>query len=77
MFQYHRKDWPKSEPCSSGWGTDIRLLDISLPSPFEQIDSLLHGRSPLTSNSNRKFNGDESFVAFPDEPAAATESPKL
>jgi len=31
FFQYHRKDWPASEPSASGWGSASTPLNISLP----------------------------------------------
>jgi hypothetical protein len=33
QFQYHRKDWPESEPSAAGWGTASQLLNIFVPLP--------------------------------------------
>lgn len=59
-------------------GHELFATNISLPPLIEFIELQPHDHSTqLTTDSNRKFNGDESFVAFPDEPATAAESPKL
>jgi hypothetical protein len=58
-------------------GHELSTTNISLSPPIDRIKIQPHGQQTLTTDSSRKFNGDESFVAFPDEPAAATESSKL